>query len=118
MRDMRCLSSLLWHDPHLARTTSFVTGRPSSTAGVGAGCAPTGAGPTRISNAAETIQLRMRMKNPFGHQQRKRARDIRQRNRRAAAAVVVEQIRQTPVASSHFRERDEVHVFDEPQPAL
>src|SRR5712664_2908105 len=63
MRDIRPLSSLLWHDPHLARTRSFCTGMPSFCAG---DCAdPSAGGCARADDTAKKTPRRVNQPTRF-----------------------------------------------------
>src|SRR5438128_12605071 len=95
MRDRRIFSSDRWQERHLARTSSFETGNPSSAGGVAAAGACAYADGTNDSTIAAATQLRTFMKNPSGHQQRQAPDDVGQRYRRAALTVGLEDIRYT-----------------------
>src|SRR4051794_27370352 len=102
MRDIRILSSVLWHEPHLPRTTWLATGIPSSAAGGACACAGNAsAAQARHENTPAVPILRTRstsvMKDPFGDEQRQAADHARQRHGRAALTIGVEQIRHVPV---------------------
>src|SRR5262245_23512122 len=117
MRVIRILSSERWHDPHFARTSSLTTGMPSSAGGVAAAGACAYAAGTNQRAIAAATQLRTFMKNPFGHQQRQAADDVRQRHRRTALTVLLEQIGQAIGLAGAFGQRHEIDMVREPDSA-
>src|SRR5258708_1477162 len=121
MRDIRILSSDRWHEPHFARTSSLVTGMPSSAGGdasAAAGSCARDSGPT-ARNTATAIPRTLCpfMKNPFGDQQRQAPDHVGQRHWRTTLTVGIEQLGHAAMPARHLREFHEIDVTGKPHPA-